>query len=261
MTLRNGPSETDRAMWPAASSEIEALARTHGLAVVRSVTAVDQLKRPGVSWTAMCLRLPDDGAAALPLLRGIILNDDKASTYKLALVRSIARVADTTPGLASERLEEDLVDVPLGAVALNWIRMFLPLVALALPQAPGNAGPDGLAFAKDGFRSLGAEGIASQDLRIGAHFKGARAQAVCKALAEARSTIARMPANFIRYPNSEVRIFHATPTWAPRARDSLVIDSGLMGLTALSLSLVTCGARCSGLVLGSNRCSSVSGHG
>jgi len=229
VTLRNGPSETDRPMWATSSSEIEALARSHGLAVVRSVPTVDQLKRPGVSWIAMCLRLPDDGSAALPLLRGIILNDDKASTYKLALVRSIARVADSTPGLASERLDEDLVDVPLGAVALNWIRMFLPLVALALPQAPGNAGPDGLAFAKDGFRSLSVQGIVSQDLRIGARFTGPRAQAVCKALAEAKSTIARMPANFIRYPNSEARIFHATPAWAPRTRDSLVIDSELMG--------------------------------
>jgi SAM-dependent methyltransferase len=229
VTLRSGPSETDRPMWPTSSGEIEALARTHGLAVVRSVAAADQLKRPGVPWTAMCLRLPDDGSAALPLMRGIILNDDKASTYKLALVRSIARVADSTPGLASERLDEDLVDVPLGAVALNWIRMFLPLVALALPQAPGNAGPDGLAFAKDGFRSLSAQGIASQDLRIGARFTGARAQAVFRALSEAKSTIARMPANFIRYPNSDARIFHATPAWAPRARDSLVIDSGLMG--------------------------------
>src|SRR5262249_10551906 len=31
-----------------------------------------------VHWTAMCLRLPDDGAGALPLLRGNILNDEKS---------------------------------------------------------------------------------------------------------------------------------------------------------------------------------------
>jgi hypothetical protein len=31
------------------------------------------------------VRLPDDGSGALPLLRHIILNDDKSSTYKLAL--------------------------------------------------------------------------------------------------------------------------------------------------------------------------------
>ena len=49
--------------------------------------------------------------------------------------------------LVDEDYDEDVVDVPLGLVALNWIRMFLPLLSSALPQAPGNAGPDGLGFA------------------------------------------------------------------------------------------------------------------
>jgi hypothetical protein len=171
----------------------------------------------------MCLRLPDDGAGALPLLRGIILNDDKSSTYKLALLRAIARIADGTPALAVERLDEDVVDIPLGLVALNWVRMFLPLVSSALPQRLRNAGADGLDFAKDGFRALGPLGILAQDLRIGAQFSGERAQAVSRALAEARSTIARMPANFIRYPNSEARVFSVAPTTAPRVRDSLLL--------------------------------------
>jgi hypothetical protein len=35
----------------------------------------------------LALRLPDDGTGALPLLRHIIFNDDKSSTYKLALLR------------------------------------------------------------------------------------------------------------------------------------------------------------------------------
>jgi len=67
----------------------------------------------------MCLRLPDDGAGALPLLRGVILNDEKSSTYKLGLLRAIARVADATPALAVSNLEDDTVDLPLGIVALN----------------------------------------------------------------------------------------------------------------------------------------------
>jgi SAM-dependent methyltransferase len=225
LTLRNGPESDDRPMWPTSAGEIEVFARSHGLAVIRSVVSPDRLGRPDVSWLALCLRLPDDGSLALPLLRGIILNDDKSSTYKLALLRSIARIADGTPGLATERPDEDVVNVPLGAVALNWIRMFLPLVSSALPQAPGNAGPDGLAFAREGFRSLGGAGITAQDLRIGARFSGARAQAVGKALAEAKTTIARMPANFIRYPNSDARIFTAAPSYGSRTRESLLIDA------------------------------------
>src|SRR5215468_9971854 len=99
----------------------------------------------------MCLRLPDDGAEALPLLRGIILNDEKFSTYKLGLLRAVARVADATPALAVPRLDEDEIEIPLGMVPLNWIRMYLPLVMARLPQMPGNTGPDGLGFAGAGF--------------------------------------------------------------------------------------------------------------
>jgi hypothetical protein len=64
--------------------------------------------------------------------------------------------------------------------------MYLPLVAAGLPQMPGNSGPDGLSFAKGGFRQLLALNITGQDLRIGSRFTGERADAVARALAEAR---------------------------------------------------------------------------
>jgi hypothetical protein len=37
---------------------------------------------------------PIMGARVLPLLSGIMLNDDESPTYKAALLRSIARIAD-----------------------------------------------------------------------------------------------------------------------------------------------------------------------
>ena len=225
MTLRHGPDDPDRPMWPTRVGEIEALAREHGMTVVRVGRADDQLGRHDVTWTSISLRLPDDGAGALPLLRGIILNDDKSSTYKLALLRSIARIADGTPAMAVECVDEDAVDVPLGLVALNWIRMYLPLVSARLPQAPRNAGPDGLGFAKQGFRSMQPLGVVAHDLRVGARFSGDRARGIAKALAEARTTIATMPANFTRYPNSESRVFSAEPARAPRGDGVLTIDA------------------------------------
>jgi hypothetical protein len=155
LLLRYGPDEPGRPTWAAKEGEIEALATNHGLTVVRSVHMPDHEGRAQVSWTAICMRLPDDGAGALPLLRGIILNDDKSSTYKLALLRSIARIADSAPATAVDDPENDAVRIPLGLVALNWVRMFLPLIQAGLPQAPGNSGPDGLGFAKAGFRALG----------------------------------------------------------------------------------------------------------
>jgi SAM-dependent methyltransferase len=225
MSLRDGPAEADRPMWPAPPGEVEALARTHGLSVLRVVRAEDRLGRPEVRWTGMCLRLPDDGAGALPLLRGIILNDEKSSTYKLGLLRAVAKVADMAPSLASARLHEDVVDLPLGIVALNWVRMYLPLVAAGLPQMPGNSGPDGLGFAKAGFRDLLAQEVRGQDLRIGSRFTGDRAVAVARALAEARRTITDMPANYVRFPNSTDRVFAAEPRTPPRPMRDLVLDA------------------------------------
>jgi SAM-dependent methyltransferase len=70
MTLRHGPAPPDRPMHPAPQGEVEQLARDHGLAVVRAQDGPDGMGRPGVSWTGMCLRLPDDGSGGLHAGRG-----------------------------------------------------------------------------------------------------------------------------------------------------------------------------------------------
>jgi hypothetical protein len=46
--------------------------------------------------------------------------------------------------LAAECADTDAVDLPVGLVALNWVRMFLPSISARLPQSPGNAGAEGL---------------------------------------------------------------------------------------------------------------------
>jgi len=129
MTLRQGPPPVDRPMHAVSLGEVEALARTFGLEVLKVVDQADELARAEVCWTTVILRMPDEGAGALPLIRGIILADDKSSTYKLALLRAISRIAEHAP--ASVRIavdEPDAVDVPLGLVGLFWIRMYMPLV-------------------------------------------------------------------------------------------------------------------------------------
>jgi hypothetical protein len=141
------------------------------------------------------LSLPDDGRLGLPLVRGIVLNDDKSSTYKLGLLRAVAKIADTASSLAAPAPDgTDRVLVPMGAVALNWLGAYLPLVAAGLPQVPSKAGPDGLSFAKAGFRALLSFGVTAGDLRIGTRFTGPRAEALITALGEARRTILAMPA-------------------------------------------------------------------
>ena len=223
LTLRNGPAEAERAMHPVSSAEVDRLGREHGAVVVRQVETPDRMGRADVSWTGMALRLPDDGTGALPLLRHVILNDAKSSTYKLGLLRALCRAADGQAGMAVDG-GEDSVTVPLGLVALNWLRLYLPLVGAALPQKPGNAGPDGLAFAGDGFKALLDGLVPRLDLRVGARFAGAAAQAVRAALQEAADLIARMPATYMTYPNGGPVLPTARRT-APRVSGEIVLDA------------------------------------
>lgn len=228
LTLRLGPAPADRPMHEVSLGEVEGLAREFRLIVVRvERRAGDTRRRPGVDWVTVAMRLPDDSAGALPLLRGIILNDDKSATYKLGLLRAVAKVADLAPGLARPHPVDDAVELPLGAVALNWVRMYLPLVSRHLPQMPRNSGPDGLGFAKDGFRAVMSGGLAPLDLRVGSAFTADRAVAVAGALREASRTIATVPANFTRYPNSANPVFGAAAA-APRLRGALALDEGTL---------------------------------
>ena len=171
LTLRHGPAEAERGMHPTSPDEMERLGREHGAVVVRQEGMPDQMGRAAVSWTGMALRLPDDGTGALPLLRHLILNDQKSATYKLGLLRALCRAADGQAGMAIDGAGEDMA-LPLGVVALNWLRLYLPLVGAGFPQMPGNAGPDGLGFAGPGFRALLGGLVPRLDLRIGARFAG-----------------------------------------------------------------------------------------
>jgi hypothetical protein len=126
------------------------------------------------------------------------------------LLRAIAKIADNAPSMARPTLDNDRVEIPLGLIALNWVRMYQPLVTAGLPQAPGNSGPDGLSFAKAGFRSLTELGVAAQELRPGAIFSKERFAAVVSAISEARNTIANMPVRYITLPNSTRQVFDVT---------------------------------------------------
>jgi hypothetical protein len=115
-------------------------------------------------------------------------------------LRALCRAADGQAGLAQEGNEGSVV-LPLGLIALDWVRLYLPLVAAGLPQAPSNAGPDGLGFAGPGFLVLLSGIVPRLDLRVGSRFAGEAAQAVRSALQEASDLIVRMPATFMTYPN------------------------------------------------------------
>lgn len=244
ITLRVGPAAPERAMFEVSEQEIETLAKNHGAFIEKRVVASDQGGRTEVSWIQLAVRLPDDGTGALPLLRHIILNDDKSSTYKLALLRVLCRIADGTAGYArSVNNAPDWIEIPLGLVALFWLRLYLPLLKANLPQQPKNTGLDGLGFVKEGFRGLFGSGrdTSQLDLRVGMRFEGARAQFLHQALRDACRTIETMPAKYLTHPDGS-NILSVTRLGRVPSQSRLLLDEAYLstfGYLRLPLHLYT----------------------
>ena len=209
ISLRLGTPDPNRTMYPVSVAELERLGREFGLRVVHAGPGADGLGRPGVRWEIVVLEYPDDDTGALPLLRHIVLRDDKSSTYKLALLRAVARAADSAPGMAGER-DDGSISLPLGLVALFWIRMMKPLVESDHPQTPTSRNGDGLGFVRQPFRAL--RKIAPFDLRPGVRFESETARALISAIRDAVDTICSMPARYITYPGRAEQVFRTKRT-------------------------------------------------
>ncbi len=187
------PCERHRGMYPVSVSEIEGLAQGHGAYIVSTEEVSDSLGRPGVRWHQIIIRLPDDGTGALPLIRRIVLLDNKSSTYKLALLRSLCRVASISPGLARES-GPDQVTIPLGSVALAWIQLYLPLLRENMPQNPRNkSGGQHIGFARGALGKLIPSSQETIQLRPGASLYADRGIDLTNSLRDAAATIEKMP--------------------------------------------------------------------
>ena len=226
--LKTGPVEVERGMHPVSAEEIGRLARGHGAVILTERMSEDLLGRSDTRWSTLVLKFPDDGTGALPLLRHVILNDAKSATYKLGLLQSVARAADGSQGFASidsERSDEVLV--PLGLVALNWLRLYKPMIEANLPQVRKNfEGVKGLGFADPGWDNL--RNVAAFEFRAGAHFFGDRAKAVHNVLRKITNTIIDQPAHYMKHPGTSEPIMQATPGGPGRAPPEVIIDAGYL---------------------------------
>ncbi len=222
ISLRMGPPDSKRSMFPVSSEEITVFAQSNGMSVVCQENQPDAWGRQGLSWVQIVLRLHDDGTDALPILRHVVLNDAKSSTYKLGLLRSIARAADGAQGMAHHNSDSE-VSIPLGLIALNWLRLYHPLINSDLPQNPRNKGTGGLGFIKSDTWDIVSQ-LASVDFRVGARFADDHAFAVHKSLRNAVATIIKNPAFYTTYPGSEEPIFPVIRGRAPNIANQLIID-------------------------------------
>jgi SAM-dependent methyltransferase len=203
ISLRLGEPDAARAMHEVTLHEVSALSHQFGLRLIRATDSADRLGRSGVSWTTAVLGLPDDGLGALPLLRHLVLVDEKSSTYKIALLRILTRIADTASGAA--RHESDYVAVPLGMVALFWLRMYKPLIENDLPLMPISRVGTRPGFVTDSFNALQLTN--AFELRVGAVFGGDTARHLRRSLSEIAQLIKTMPAKYLRWPASDQPIF------------------------------------------------------
>ncbi|MES3008415.1 MAG: methyltransferase domain-containing protein [Pseudomonadota bacterium] len=206
ISLRLGPDVAGR-FHPICADELIRLAQDRALVNKRRFRGND-LRREEVEWDTVVFTLPDDGTGSLPLLRHIIVNDNKAASYKLGLLRVLIRIAEGAPGMVTKR-SDDWVEIPFGLVGLYWLKTYMPLVLrhnLIQTPAANHATQSGYGWAKhEHFYSL--QDLSAYDLRVGASFDANVAPRLVGAIRDACINIKKMPAHYITYPGENRQVF------------------------------------------------------
>lgn len=194
ISLRIGEFSDGRESFTVSAEELTLLAKKYALTTeLYTKVCVDELGRSEVRWQTLVFRLPDDGSGSLTRIRKIIINDNKTSTYKLALLRTLCRIADAHPGAIRDR-SDGRVAVPLGLVALYWIRLYKRLIDRYELQQSSNSNC-GLGFVKkEGWNQL--KHLGADDFAIGSFFTGGDAIALNNTIRDAIATIDKGPVTF-----------------------------------------------------------------
>lgn len=228
ISLRHGRDEEEnraRGFHPASADELIQYARNRAISLRGRYEHPDR-SRDHVHWEWLVFEMPDDGTGNLPLLRHVIVNDDKSSTYKLGLLRTLVRLAETAPGIVTARTDE-YVEIPFGAVGLYWLKLYGPLVLYCeLPQRPH--GPGGYGWAKKDFYSL--IDFSLSDLRLGVRLAHDFALVVNGAINTACRNIEKMPARHITFPASPNRqVFDCEFTTVRKPKGSIILSREYLG--------------------------------
>ena len=224
ISLRHGICDDERTMYDVSADELAKFASQFGLTyrLLTSEQSADVLGRDGVTWQTVMLTLPDNGTGAFPLIRNIVVNDSKSSTYKVGLLRALLRIAEGHPGAVIEQTSEYVV-LPVGLVALYWLKLYKPLVDQFGMQQNSNSSK-GLGFITENGWARFA-GYSSNDFYIGAHYTDNESvQALYQALKDIASTIKTMPAKYTTLPGTKESVFHVELNKTKRPTTDLRLD-------------------------------------
>ncbi|MFA0086365.1 methyltransferase domain-containing protein [Vibrio sp. 10N.261.51.F12] len=243
ISLRHGGFDDGRVSYPVSVTELEQLAQDTALLARQVQESEDSLKRTNVSWQTAVFSLPDDGSGDLNKVRHIIVNDNKSATYKLGLLRVLLRIADAHPGCVSDKSGGE-VEIPLGLVALYWVKAYKRLLDYGHLQQNTNSNT-GLGFVSDDGWQL-IKHISADDLSVGSWFTGSEALAIQKTLQATITTMKTGPIKHI-YTGSTAKKVHEFSTLPAKKRrhnsDSIYLDTDFFnsfGSFVLNESLWEC---------------------
>ena len=223
VTLRHGPHDPERGFREVSVEGLEDLARDHGAVVAYQGESRDCQGRKGSRWSHVAIQFPDDDTGRLPLLRHIILQQSKSGTHKLGLLRTLCRIADGAPGTARAN-KDGSVSIPMGLVALTWLRLYKPLLGKEFPQlSVSRPGSLHLGFVKDAYREI--ESLSHLDLRMGMSFGEEQGPDLHRALWDAAKNIREMPIKHMTYPGAgQEPILEAVPCARTGKREEIRLD-------------------------------------
>ena len=215
ITTRSVEFAGRRTLYRVEPDELIARGKDHGLRFIRQKRSQDLLDRDEVDWSTVVFESTDDGTEALPILRNIIVNDSKFSTYKFGLLRTFLRIAAGAQGMV--RMKDDgTVEIPMGLVCLYWLKNYWNPVVAGLGQ---------MRHGQTGFHSdLVAlnEEISLYDLRFGARFAGDRANVLHQTLRTIRKALTSDgPLRHITYLESDTPIFGHHNARTPTSTNAL----------------------------------------
>ena len=226
ISLRHGGDEQEnreRGFHTVPADEVMEFAKRRAVALTGRFSAPDH-SREHVTWETLIFTVPDDGTGSLPLLRHIIVNDDKSSSYKLGLLRVLTRIAESAPGIVVKRTD-DYVDIPLGIVGLYWLKQYKPLLLThKIAQHPNTR--QGYGFAGEDFYKL--DKISNYDLRVGASFDAERGAVVTGAIRDACRNITAMPARYITYPGQGGAVFEYERRAIRKTRTPIILSKSFL---------------------------------